>query len=153
MSDTVIFRGAYIRSFEFRNGDGDKHTRIQFSADWTEPVRRAMAWGECAEGFAAADLVGRLAASHVILTPSPRELKQHELQIDAEEVSGFNIVPLKDSEGGLTGRELRFAVKTTSADAEALLAAYCRTVGRGLAQLKISYVKQEEMALEEAAEQ
>lgn len=45
MSETVVFEGAYMRSFEFRNGDGDKHIRIQITASWKEEVRRAMHWG------------------------------------------------------------------------------------------------------------
>jgi hypothetical protein len=146
MSDTIIFRGAYIRSLELRNGD-DRHARIQMTADWTEPVRQHMEWDDAPEGFGACDLVGRLAASHIILTPNGKELKRHELQIAADDVNGFHLVPVKDGEGDVTRRELRFTVKTTQPDAAAQIEAYCQAIGRGAGQLKVSYVKQDELPL------
>lgn len=148
MSETIIFRGVYIRSVELRNGDGDRHVRVHLTGDWTGPVREDMDWSELPESFGKADLVGRLAASHMILTPAGRELKRQEVQFACEEVNGFIIVPLKDGEGDVTGRELRFSIRTRAAEACALLEAYCNTVGRGLAQLKVSYVKQENLPLD-----
>jgi len=149
MSDTIVFRGAYIRSFEFRNGDGDKHVRIQMTADWSAPVCEHMEWGDVPDGFAACDLIGKLAASTVIFTPSGRGLKDHEIEIGADDVSGFNLVPIKDGEGEVTGRELRFTIKSTANEAAALLECYCKQIGRGVAQLKVSFAKQEVLPLTE----
>jgi hypothetical protein len=96
--------------------------------------------------------VGRLAASNLQLVPSKRELKPLGLEMAVDEVSGFNLVPLKDGKGESTGRELRFTVKSTATDAAKNLEQYVHTVGRGLARLEVSYVKQENLPLEEKKE-
>jgi uncharacterized protein YsxB (DUF464 family) len=69
-------------------------------------------------------------------------------------VNGFNVVPVKDSEGEINSRELRFTVKTGVVDALKQVEQYVHSMGRGLAELKISYVKQVEMfkEAEESAE-
>lgn len=152
MSETVIFRGSYIRSMELRNGESDRHCRINITADWSDTVREAMGWGEVPEGFGSADLSGRLAASHLILTPASKELRRNEMQINAEEVHEFEVRPLKDSKGEPTGRELRFMVTSAAPDTAAKVEAYCAVVGRGLAALKVSYVKQDELPLADSAE-
>lgn len=148
MSATVIFRGAYIRSFEYRNGENDRHVRIHITADWTDTVREAMVWDDIGEGHGGTDLIGRLAAEYLILTPSGKGLKDHQVQINVKEATKFEVLPRKDKEGETSGHELRFMVKTTDSDVPGLLQHYCATMGRGLAQLKLAYSKQEELPLD-----
>jgi hypothetical protein len=152
MSDTIIFRGAYIRRVELRNGEDGRHVRIEFTADWSKPVREHMGWGDVGEGIGACDLVGELVGSAMTLTPSKRELAPLAVEVEVSQVSSFNVVPVKDAEGEPTNRELRFTVKTGALDAAKKIEQYVHAIGRGVAQLNISYVKQEELPLERAAD-
>lgn len=143
MSDTIIFRGALIRKVTKHNSDTDKGVRIEIAADWTDKVREAMSWGEVPDGHGKSDLFGELAAGHIILTPSAKELKQHELQIDISECGGFSQVPVKDGDGNVGTRELRFTIKSSAEDACARAEGYVNVMGQAKGQLRVSYVKQE----------
>ena len=150
----LLFRGAFIRFVDLRYDEKSKttYTKINFTASFSEPIREAMEWGEPPAGFASADLDGQMAATHLILTPNGRELKQHELQLDAKEISAFKLVRVED-ENETTHNELRFQVATTSADAAALLSQYLSTIGKGEGQLRVNYDAQSEMDLAEDADQ
>lgn len=153
MADTVIFRGSYIRKFEMVNNPNERHIKIEMTSDWTDVTREQMHWGEVGDEVGGCDLIGALAASNIVLTPAGRPLKDHEIKFAANVVGGFNLVPLKDGEGEITGRELRYWIKTTAPDAAQWLEAYCNAIGRGMGQLKVSYVKQAELDLDPATQE
>lgn len=146
MADTVLFRGAFIRSFEFDNGTDARSVRINVTADWTDKVREAMEWTEVPKGYAKSSLIGSLAGSNMILTPSKKELRGHEFDIEIDEVSNFVVLPVLDKEGEVRARELRFTIKSSSKGCAAKVEAYCQKMGREAAQLKVSYVVQEVFA-------
>lgn len=146
MADTVLFRGAFIRSFNYKNAKDSRHTKIEFTADWTDKIREAMKWPEVPEGYEKVDLIGKLSASHMILTPSKRELRDHEFQIEIDEATDFTVIPTLDKKGEVKSRELRFAITSTSKGCAAKVEAYCQKMGREAAQLKVSYVVQEVFA-------
>ena len=145
----LIFRGAFIRFVDLRYDDKSKvaYTKLNFTAAFSDPIREAMEWGEPPAGFNSAKLDGTLTATNLILTPNGKELKQHEIQIDCKEISGFEFVSVK--EGDSTRQELRFQIVTAVDGAEAIIGAYIRAIGKGEGQLRIGYEQQAEMPLEE----
>jgi len=145
MANAVVFRGAYIRSFTMKNGTDGRGIRVEVTADWTDKVREHMEWEEISHGVGACDLTGRLAANVVTLTPSKNDLKQHALEFEASEVGGFALIPQLDKEGEVTGRELRFTIKTAQLDAAKKIERYVQTLGREAAQMRVSYEKQENL--------
>lgn len=147
---TIIFRGAVIRHADLRFDDeAGGFFRIHLTAEWTAPVREAMAWEEVPDWVDRAKLVGLIAARHLILTPNGRELKQHELQIDISEVSDFQLVRMYDEEGQPKRSELRFVARGTQRDAMALIEAYRHAVGRSPGQLKVTHEVQDKLELGE----
>lgn len=150
MSDNITFRGAILKHFDVRQGKegGDVFCRINFSADWSEQVRDKMEWEPVPDSITECKLTGSLLATHLILTPGDKALSQHQLQFDVTSVEDFQVVSLKDDEGDVRGRELRFVVRTPS-EAEGFLGQYIRRVGRHAGALKVVYVKQEKLDLGE----
>lgn len=146
----LILRGAFIRFVDLRYDEKSKtvYTKVNFTSAFTEPVREAMEWGEPPAGFASAKLDGDFTATHLILTPNGRELKQHEIQIGAKEIGGFELHRVKDDDGGSTHNELRFQVLSTDPEAAAKLREYLGVIGKGEAQMRINYEAQSEMDLE-----
>jgi hypothetical protein len=151
MSESIIFRGTFIRYFDVRQGKegGDVFCRIHLSSTWNEQVRDNMNWEVIPDSITECKLTGELLASHMILTPGDKQLANDELQIDISSVEDFCLVALKD-EGELRGRELRFVIRTPK-EVEGFLGQYIRKVGRHEGALKISYVKQEAMNFEASA--
>jgi hypothetical protein len=147
----LIFRAAYIRFTDLRYDEKSKttYTKINFTAAFSEPVREAMEWGEPPAGFVSAKLDGEMTATHFILTPNGRELKQHELQLDAREIGDFSLFRVKKGEDS-SENELRFQIVTTVDGSAALVEQYLRNIGRGEAQLRVNYEQQEEMPLADA---
>src|ERR1035437_10726781 len=96
----LLFRGAYVRFVDLRFDDKSKttYTKLNFTASFSEPIREAMEWGAPPPGFSSAKLDGSMTATHLVLTPNGRELKTHELQLDAREISGFEFHRVKDGE-------------------------------------------------------
>jgi hypothetical protein len=144
LSDTIIFRGCFIRHADIRQGKdgGDVFTRIHLSAEFSEPVREKMEWEDPGDSITSARLTGELLAQNFILTPGDKMLQQHELQIAISDASDFQVVMLKDDEGEPAGRQLRFIVRSPGDGVEALVGKYIRRVGRHEGQLKISYEPQ-----------
>ncbi len=144
----LIFRGCYIRYYDGRHDeDAGAFVRIHLTADYSEPVQEAMGWEAVPESIQSAKLTGRLAATHLILTPNGRELKQHELQISCNDVCDFQLFRVKNEDGETTSTELRFQAKTSQAGAAALIENYVARIGKGAGQLRVSYTKQEELDL------
>ena len=146
----LIFRAALIRFVDLRYDDKSKvkYVKINFTAAFSEPVREAMEWGEPPAGFASAKLDGDLTASHFILTPDGKELRQHELQMDSSGISGFEVHRVKVSEDSHEN-ELRFQIVTSAAGGAAQVEAYLEAIGKGTAQLRVNYEKQEGLDLED----
>lgn len=155
MPNSLIFRGAFIRSIHLSNpDDGDKTVTMQCTADFSDQVIEKMKWGQVADGtgeftpinidgvVSSCKLKGALLATSLILTPSSREMKKHELDLDTTWLGDFQAVVTKDREGEPTNTELRFSVESTSNKAAALLENYINHLGREKGQMKVSYSKQ-----------
>lgn len=144
----LIFRGASIRFVDLRYDDKSKstYTKLNFTAQFSEPVREAMEWGEPPEGLATGNLDGEMNATHFILTPNGSELKQHEMQLDAKTIGAFQFVRSDD------GNKLRFQIVTSVDGAAALAEQYLRVIGAGEAQLRVNYEQQEELDIAPAEE-
>lgn len=145
----LIFRGALIRYVDLRQDDeAGLFRRIHFTADLSDTVCEAMEWGEPSEGLTQGKLLGELTATHLILTPNSKQLRQHELQLDVNEVSDFQFFRVKGDDGESTRTELRFIARSVSKGAGALLENYMELIGKGMGQLRIAYEKQEKLPLE-----
>lgn len=145
----LIFRGAFIRFVDLRYDEKSKttYTKINFTASFSKPVQEAMEWGEPPAGFASAKLDGNFVATNLILTPNG-ELKSHEIQFDAKEISGFELHRVTNEDGESTSNELRFQVVTSASGAAAKLQKYIATIGKAEAQLRVNYEAQSELEME-----
>ena len=143
MSETILFRGASIRYLDVRQGKegGEVFCRLHMSAAFTDVVREAMGWEDLDESVKSAKLNGELLAQNFILTPGDPLISQ-EIQIAISDAGDFQVVALKDDEGEIVGRQLRFVVRSPGDGVEALVGQYIRRVGRHEGQLKISYEPQ-----------
>lgn len=149
----LTFRGTFIRFVDLRYDEKSKtvYTKINFTASWTEPIREAMGWGQPPEGFGNSDLYGELVATNLELIPNG-DLKQHGLDLEAKGIGSFTLHRVKVDDGEKIENELRFQVMTTAIKAGQKLAAYLATIGKGEAQLKVTYEAQSELE-EEASTQ
>ena len=147
----LIFRAALIRFVDLRYDDKakTKYVKINFTAAFSEPVRQAMEWGEPPAGFASAKLDGDLTATHFILTPDGKELRQHELQMDCTGLGEFQVFRVQVGEDSYEN-ELRFQVVTTAQGSAALLEAYLETIGKGTAQLRVNFEQQQPLEMDGA---
>jgi len=146
----ILFRGARLKYFVGRDTEAGFVARIHVTADFTDPVREAMSWGEPADGFSSGKLDGELNATHFILTPNQRELKQHELQLDVVKVDDFQFFRVK-SEGGGDTEEVRFVIHSAVEGAAGLVEQYIRRIGtseKSGGQLRVNYEVQGELPLE-----
>lgn len=146
----MLFRGAIVRFVDARYDEKSKmrYARINLTSDYSDPVREAMEWGETPEGFTSAKLTGEITATHLILTPNGRELKQYEVQLSAKELGGFGLFRVKNQDGEGTHLELRFQIVSADPDAGPKLWEYVGQIGRGVAQLRVNFEAQSEMDLE-----
>ena len=145
----LIFRAALIRFVDIRYDEKakTKYVKINFTAAFSEPVREAMEWGEPPAGFASAKLDGDLTATHFILTPDGKELRQHELQMDCTGLGEFQVFRVQVGEDSYEN-ELRFQVVTTAQGSAALLEAYLESIGKGTAQLRVNFEQQQPLEME-----
>ena len=149
----LIFRGAYIRFVDLRFDDRSKqkYVKLNFTAAFSDPVREALEWGEPPAGFDSAKLDGDLTASHFILTPDGKELRQHELQLDSTAISNFEFARVKVGEDSFEN-QLRFQIVTSAVGATGQVEAYIEAIGKSTAQLRVNYEQQAEMPLEDKQE-
>ena len=149
----LIFRGAYIRFVDLRYDDRSKqkYVKLNFTAAFSDPVREALEWGEPPVGFDSAKLDGDLTASHFILTPDGKELRQHELQLDSTAISNFEFARVKVGEDSFEN-QLRFQIVTSAVGATGQVEAYIEAIGKSTAQLRVNYEQQAEMPLEDKQE-
>jgi hypothetical protein len=149
----LILRGCRIRYADVRESKAGVFTRIYMTADFSDVAREQMGWGEPGDGFNSAKLDGELNTTHVILTPNPKELRQHELQLDVTNVDAFEFVRVTNSENETVSAELRFVCHSPVDGASALVENYMRRVGtsdKSIGQLRINYEVQEAIPLEDA---
>jgi hypothetical protein len=149
----LILRGAFIRFVDLRYDDKSKqkYVKLNFTAAFSEPVREALEWGEPPVGFDSAKLDGDLTASHFVLTPDGKELRQHELQLDSTGISNFEFARVKVGEDSFE-QQLRFQIVTSAVGAAGRVEAYIEAIGKSTAQLRVNYAQQAEMPLEDKQE-
>jgi hypothetical protein len=149
----LILRGAFIRFVDLRFDDKSKqkYVKLNFTAAFSDPVREALEWGEPPAGFDSAKLDGDLTASHFILTPDGKELRQHELQLDSTAISNFEFARVKVGEDSFEN-QLRFQIVTSAVGATGQVEAYIEAIGKSTAQLRVNYEQQAEMPLEDKQE-
>lgn len=149
MAENVLFRGAILKHIDVRQGKegGDVFCRIHMSADYSDQVREKMAWDRIPDSVTECKLFGELLGTHFILTPGDKQLRQHELNFDISSVEDFSVVGVKNDDGKITSRELRFVVRTPKDGVEAFCGQYIRRVGRHAGALKVSYTVQEKLDL------
>ena len=149
----LIFRGAFIRFVDLRYDDKSKqkYVKLNFTAAFSDPVREALEWGEPPVGFDSAKLDGDLTASHFVLTPDGKELRQHELQLDSTGISNFEFARVKVHEDSFEN-QLRFQIVTSAVGATGQVEAYIEAIGKSTAQLRVNYEQQAEMPLEDKQE-
>ena len=136
----VTFRGAYIRGFGFDNAEKAPSVWVDMTADWSKKTAEDMRWGEPVEGHGNTDLVGELAATTLTLTPNGG-LEMHAIEVKASSVDNFKLIFSHDKGGEVTGKEIRFTITSGDITACKTLEAYCRTLKRASAVLKVSYDK------------
>jgi len=144
MPQQIRFRGAFIRNFDVRQapkGEGI-WVNVHMTADFSDPVREAMDWGEMPESVSEAKLVGSLAGVEMMLKPSVRELDKYALKLAIREVKDFKVVMLAQGDDKPDVTELRFTVTTSSEKANNYLGSYLKAIGKGKGQLTISYSEQ-----------
>jgi hypothetical protein len=148
MSESIVFRGTHIRYFDGRQEEGGAFVRIHLTAEFSEPVMEAMDWEEPGSSVTDAKLDGELHGTHLILTPGDKLLSRSEIQFDIRSAEDFKVVTV--TEGDSKRRELRFIVRSSADGVAALVDQYIRVVGTHQGVLKISYVKQEQLPLQDA---
>lgn len=147
---SILFRGARIRYADLRTEEAGAYARLHLQADLSGPVMEAMGWGEIPEGVTSAKLSGKLSGHYLVLTPNDKSLRQHEVQLECGDVSGFAVVPEKDDQGEVNGYRLNFIARTNQVGAIALVEQYLRVCGECDATAKVKFEKQEQLELGEA---
>lgn len=113
---------------------------LHMRADLSKPVMEAMGWS-VGDGQGGGSFIGELNGTNAILTPSKSALKDREVQFEVGRVGKFSYVPVK-KKGEVTGHELTFEVRTSQADAPAIVMGYIASCGEEKAQLKLAYSKE-----------
>jgi hypothetical protein len=144
MAQQIHFRGAFIRYFDVRQspkGEGI-WVNVHMTADFSDPVREAMGWGEIPDNFTEAKLLGSLTGVEMMLKPSSRELDKYALKLQIREVKDFKVVVLAQGDDKPNENELRFTVVTSSEKANTYLGNYLKSIGKGKGRLTVSYSEQ-----------
>jgi hypothetical protein len=160
----IRFRSASVRYYDTRKDDGGAYCRIYMTARADSEVRKKMGWGCVGEGKELTDpwpsdgersgkLLGTLSANNFILTPKDTELRKHEIDVGCNKVSDFAFTVENDSNGNRKGVMISFVVRSSHPDASIKIDRYFRSIQDGLGDLKIDYIKQENLPLEEVAEE
>ena len=149
----ITFRGAVLRYADLRRREeAGVFARIHVTAEVTKPVMEAMDWQEIPTCVDSGKLDGILTARHLIWTPNQKELRSHEIQMEATEVGDFQFFRVRGDDGQSTHAELRFIVRVSEPGAIAQLEDYMRTVGEARGALKITYTDQSKLPLDEQTE-
>lgn len=147
---TLVFRGVFLRHFDFRKEEAGWYVRMHLTAEYSSVVADAMDWPTIPpEGVNAGDLDGELVAQSLEFVPNEKGMKSHRLEIDVNQVSDFQFVRVTEDDS--TRVELRFKARSPVDGAEGILGAFARRVGQSCSQLTVSYHKQENLPLEKTA--
>ena len=143
---SILFRGAVIRYADLRpETEGDIFCRLHLQTDLSQPVSDSMKWKEIPDCCSTAKLTGKLTGRNLVLTPTDKELRNHEIQMECTDVSDFAAVPEKDDEGNVTGHRLNFIARSVEVGAIAKVEQYRRVVGSAMAALAITYEEQSKL--------
>lgn len=130
----IVLENVIIRQASVHNAE-KRYAKIEFTASWTEEIREEMGWPDVPATYGALDLFGTLAISEAQYTPLAPVAKNGDMEkfrevFPAEDCTGFNLVPLKDKSGEVTGRELRFSISTNKLNVPGMVGRYVAKLGR-----------------------
>lgn len=150
MANAIQFRGMFIRSSHMSNPEGaDRTVTLACTADFSTPVMEKMEWADVDKSITSAKLCGKLLSTIMTLTPSDKQLKKFALELDIDTVRDFELVGVRNKEGDITHREIRFTIESSAKDAAHRVELYASRMGRNPGLCKVSYTKQETLDLAE----
>lgn len=106
-----------------------------------------MGWSQPPSEFKSGKLDGLISATHFVLTPNDKKLKQHELQLNVQSISGFELHRVKVGEDS-TENQLHFQIVTVQDGSAAQVEQYVRQIGLEQGQLRVNYDKQDPLPLD-----
>ena len=130
----IVLENVVIRAASVHNSD-KREARIELTAKFSSEIREHMNWNSPPENYRAVDLFGTLAISQAILTPNAPVAKNGDMGqfkeiFPAQDLNGFNLVPLKDKGGEITGWELRFTLRSDKLNVPGQCGRYVAKLGR-----------------------
>lgn len=143
MTNTKL-RGVSLAHVVTQNNEATTFVRINVRADLTEALAQELGWGpigphQTSGGYDNEMGKGRLhlqSEQQALGAPTP------ELELEFEECGTFRVVQVKNSELDTTRNEVRFHVRSTSADAAGLCQEYKRNAKKGLGSMEIAWGEQ-----------
>lgn len=141
---SVTFNGVEIRYNDTRRDEAGVFNRIHIAFQPSEPVMNALEWDALPDSIPSGKLTGRLAATHVILTPTDKALRQHELQFAVSEVRDFGFNSKIGDEGQILKRTITATI-VTSEKIAAHIENWLSIVGHASAVAKIGYAQQQQL--------
>lgn len=146
---TINFRNATIREAHLGIKDGaGVFLNVHFAADLSQPIMDEMEWESPAECFEnPVKLAGELSGHKLILTPTDKALKQHEIDIECGEIGEFKFFRIKANESRSASSEIRFCANVSEVGAVAKVENYLRLMGQNPAAMKVTYAVQEKLDL------
>lgn len=142
--NSVVLNGVEIRYNDTRRDEGGVFNRIHIVFKPSQPVQEAMGWDDLPDSIPSGKLTGLMTATHVILTPTDKKLKQHELQFAVNEIRDFGFTSKADDEGNIVERTIKATVVTNEKIA-ALVENWLAVVGEASAVAKVGYTVQERL--------
>jgi hypothetical protein len=150
----IIFRGAHIRYVDLRYDEDSRmvYHRIHASADWTQEAREFCGF-EHGEDIPESVSTGKIdfdtTASHMVLTPNQKELRQHELQLAVTGLEGFGL--FRSGKDDKHKEELRFIMTTSERGAAGALENFIQPCGLADCALKVTFAQQQRLQEQPAA--
>ena len=142
--NSVVFNGAEIRYNDTRRDEGGVFNRIHIAFRPSEPVIQAMGWDQFPDNIPSGKLSGRLAGTHLILTPTDKGLKKHEMQFGVNEIRDFSFTSETNDDGDIISRTVRCTVVTGEKIASSI-EHWLSVVGEASAVAKIGYTVQQKL--------
>lgn len=141
---SVVFNGCEIRYLDLRRDEGGVFSRIHIAFQPSQPVMEALGWDPWSDSIPRGPLTGRLAGTHIILTPTDKALKKHEIQFGVNEVRDFSFTSETNDEGHIISRTIRATVVTGEKIA-AVIENWLSVVGEASAIAKLGYTVQQQL--------
>lgn len=146
----ITFTGCFVRYLDLRFPDeGAPFARIHLTSKLTASVMKAMEWEEVPNCLDSGKLDGLLTARNIVMRPAVEELWNNEIQLECSEVSDFQLFRVEGQEGKSKKTELRFTARTAEIGAAGKIEEYVRIVGKGGADLRVTYTEQQKLPLGE----